>query len=122
MKGNHVFSFLYRTRVKVAKGETPIMNFSLLFTIVAAACAPWVAVIGLVVSLVLGYHFSVQRDSPEFCGDFQKVVNDAAATVKNAVDSLKDTDQPKEEHTPDQPKEEHTPEQPKEVHTPEQPE
>ena len=55
MKGKNVFSFLYRTRVKVTKDETPILNFSLLFTIVAVVCAPWLAVIGLVVALALGY-------------------------------------------------------------------
>ncbi len=88
MKGKNVFSFLYRTRVKVTKDETPILNFSLVFTIVAVVCAPWLAVIGLVVALALGYHIGVQRDASEFCGDFQQVVRDARATVKDAVDSL----------------------------------
>ena len=56
MKANNVFSVLYRTRVKVQKGDTPILNLSLIFSIIAVCSAPWLAVIGLVVALVLGYH------------------------------------------------------------------
>ena len=53
MKANNVFSVLYRTRVKVQKDDTPILNLSLIFSIIAVCSAPWLAVIGLVVALVL---------------------------------------------------------------------
>ena len=53
MKANNVFSVLYRTRVKVQKDDTPILNLSLIFSVVAVCSAPWLAVIGLVVALVL---------------------------------------------------------------------
>lgn len=88
MKANNVFSFLYRTRVKVQKEETPILNLSLIFSIVAVSTAPWVALIGLVVALMMGYRFSVERNAPEFSGDFQEVVSSAASNVKNAVNSF----------------------------------
>ena len=61
MKANNVFSVLYRTRVKVQKDDTPILNLSLIFSIIAVCSAPWLAVIGLVVALVLGYRFSIER-------------------------------------------------------------
>ena len=88
MKGNNVFSFLYRTRVKVQKDEIPILNLSLIFAIVAVCSAPWVAVIGLVLALVLGYRFSIERNAAEFSGSFQDVVNSAAANVKGAMNSF----------------------------------
>ena len=97
-RANHIFSFLYRTRVKVDKEQTPILNLSLIFSILAVCSAPWLAVIGLIVALALGYRFSIERNAPAFCGSFQEVVKDAAANVKATVDSVvgdskaKDTD------------------------------
>ena len=61
MKANNVFSVLYRTRVKVQKDDTPILNLSLIFSIIAVCSAPWLAVIGLVVALVLLINFCSSR-------------------------------------------------------------
>lgn len=88
MRGNHVFSTLYRTRIKAQKGDTPILNLSLLFSMAALFTAPWLVIAGLAVALVMGYHLSVERDAPQFSGNFQEVVNDAASNVKSAVDSF----------------------------------
>lgn len=82
------FSFLYRTRVKISKGETPILNLSILFTALAGLSAPWVAVAGFIVALALGYRFSVERNAPGFDTDFDEVVHNAARNVKSAVDSV----------------------------------
>lgn len=87
-KTNHIFSFLYRTRIKVNKGETPILNLSLIFSILAVCSAPWLAVIGLVVALMMGYRFSIEKNAAAFNGSFQDVVKDAAANVKATVDSV----------------------------------
>ncbi|MDD3335063.1 MAG: DUF4342 domain-containing protein [Eubacteriales bacterium] len=87
-KGNNIFSFLYRTRVKVTKQETPIMNLSIIFTALVVFSAPWVAVIGLIIALIMGYRFSIERDAAGFSGDFQEVVKDAASNVKATVDSV----------------------------------
>ena len=86
--GNHIFSFLYRTRVKVNKGETPILNLSLIFSLLVVVSAPWVAVAGLIIALVLGYRFSIERNAAAFSGDFDAVVKDAAGSVKAVVDSV----------------------------------
>ena len=97
MKANNVFSVLYRTRVKVQKDDTPILNLSLIFSIIAVCSAPWLAVIGLVVALVLGYRFSIERNAAEFSGSFQDVVNSAAANVKGEVNSFTGTENEIEE-------------------------
>ena len=88
MKANNVFSVLYRTRFKVQKDDVPILNLSLIFSVVAVCAAPWLAVIGLAAALVLGYRFSIERNASEFFGRFQDVVNRAAANVKGAVNSF----------------------------------
>ncbi|MEG0901288.1 MAG: DUF4342 domain-containing protein [Clostridia bacterium] len=86
--GNHVFSFLYRTRIKVNKGETSILNLSLVFSVLAVISAPWLAAAGLIIALVLGYRFSIERNAAAFTSNFQDIVKDAAGNVKSAVDSV----------------------------------
>ena len=89
LKGkNGWFSALYRTRVKVHKDETVIINLSLIFSLLAVGSAPWVAVAGLIAALALGYRFSVVRNDPDFGGSFDEVMQNAARNVKSAVDSV----------------------------------
>jgi len=83
---NHWFSVLYRTRVKVCKEQTTIINLSLIFSVLAVSTAPWLAVAGLIIALALGYRFSIEKNAPQFSGDFDEVMRDAAQNVKNAVD------------------------------------
>ncbi len=83
---NNWFSFLYRTRVKVCKDQTTIINLSLVFMILAVSTAPWLAVAGLIIALALGYRFSIEKNAPQFSGDFDEVMRDAAQNVRNAVD------------------------------------
>lgn len=83
---NHWFSVLYRTRVKVCKEQTTIINLSLIFSVLAISTAPWLAVAGLIIALALGYRFSIEKNAPQFSGDFDEVMRDAAQNVKNAVD------------------------------------
>lgn len=81
------FSTLYRTRIKIHKNDTPILNLSLAFAILAVLSAPWLVVAGFVIALALGYRFSYQKNAPEFDADLDEVVRSAARNVKNAVDS-----------------------------------
>lgn len=85
---NRWFSTLYRTRVKVLKGDVTIVNLSILFTVLAVLSAPWLALIGFAAALALGYRFSMERNAKDFSGDFQEVVRGAAGNVKSAVDSV----------------------------------
>ena len=84
----NLFSFLYRTRLHVSKGDTPILNLSVLFMLLAVGSAPWLGVAGLIIALALGYRFNIERDAPEFSSSFDEVVQGAAQNVKNAVDSV----------------------------------
>ena len=82
------FSMLYRTRLMVTKGETTIVNLSLLFSVIALLCAPWLVIIGAIVALVLGYRFGIERNAPAFDKDFEHLVKDAADNVKHAVENV----------------------------------
>lgn len=84
----NIFSKLFRTRIKVAKGELPILNVSALFIIFCALSAIWLVVIGGVIALLLGYRFSIEKNSPHFSGEIKELVKDAGSNVKNAVDSF----------------------------------
>lgn len=85
---SNVFSFLYRNRVIVKKGETVIINLSLVFSIISVLVAPWLAVGGFIAALALGYRFSFLRNSPDFSGDLNAVVKGAANNVRSVVDSV----------------------------------
>lgn len=81
-----VFNFLYRLRVKVKKGSLPILNLSALFGIFVLMTAPHVCVVGLIAALLLGYRFSVDRDSRDFSNDsFDSVVRNARENVEHTV-------------------------------------
>lgn len=85
---NRWFTVLYRTRVRVWKGDIPILNLSLIFTILAAGSAPWVFAVGLIAAIALGYRFGIEKNAAGFSGDFDEVVRDTAQRVKKAVDSV----------------------------------
>lgn len=82
------FGLLYRTRIVITKGETTILNLSLLFSILSLLFAPWLVVIGAIVALVMGYKFAINRNAPEFDKDFEHVVKDAASNVKQVVENV----------------------------------
>lgn len=84
----NLFSKLFRTRIKVAKGDLPILNVSVLFVIFSALSAIWLVVSGGIVALLLGYRFSIEKNSPHFSGEFKDLVKDAGSNMKNAVDSF----------------------------------
>lgn len=92
-KKTGIFSLLYRTRLLVTKGNSQIINLSVLFSIIALLCAPWLVIIGAIVALVLGYHFSIDRNAAEFDRDFENVVKDAADNVKHVVENVTGTHQ-----------------------------
>ena len=53
------------------------------------ATAPHICVIGLIVSLLLGYRISLERDSADFANDnFDDMVKNAKSNVQNTVNSF----------------------------------
>jgi hypothetical protein len=83
-----LFSFLYRTRILITKGDATIVNLSILFSIIALLFSPWLVVIGVVVALILGYRFSMEKNAAGFTKDFEHIVKDAADNVKNVVENV----------------------------------
>ena len=79
---------LYRSRVKVQKGKTPIINFSVLFGALCLILAPHLTVFGFILSLILGYQFSFTKLDEDFASDnLEKMVKNAAQNARNSVSS-----------------------------------
>ncbi len=84
-----VLDFLYRMRLVVTKNNATIVNLSVLFMAVALIMAPYLCVLALILSLVLGYHITVRRNSTEFAGDsLENMVHNAKANVQESVRSF----------------------------------
>ena len=89
---NSFFSFLYRTRIKISKGSTPILNLSLIAVLLCLLFAPWLVLVGCVAALALGYRFAVARNDPDFLESLRSMVNQAPGNVKSAVSGLAEKD------------------------------
>lgn len=80
---------LYRSRVKISRASTPIINLSLLFTIVGALISPHLLILSVVLVLVLGYHISFVKDDPDFAGEnMDRMVKNAASNVRSTVNEF----------------------------------
>ena len=80
---------LYRTRVKIRKGNTGIINFSVLFAGLCLLFAPHMTIAGIIVSLILGYQFSFTSMDPEFTSEnLEKMVKNAAQNARSSVSSV----------------------------------
>lgn len=82
------FALMYRTRIVITKGDSTVLNLSMLFSIIALLCAPWLVIVGAIVALALGYKFAIERNAAAFDKDFEHVVKDAAENVKHAVENV----------------------------------
>ena len=85
---NGFFGILYRTRILITKGDTSIINLSVLFSVISLLCAPWLVVGGAIAAVLLGYKFAIERNAAAFDKDFENVVKDAANNVKHAVENV----------------------------------
>lgn len=84
-----IVEFLYRLRMKVKKGQTTVVNLSSLFLLLVLATAPHICIIGLIVSLALGYRITLDRDSREFAQEqFDDMVKNAKSNVQNTVNAF----------------------------------
>lgn len=98
---------MYQTRVKIHKGETPVLNLSVLYAVPCLVCAPHITVAGIIVSMILGYRFSFSQMDEDFASDnLKKMVKNAAENARASVDSVvrsfsKETDKkPAEKEVP----------------------
>ena len=91
--GSKVLNFIqkmYRTRIKVKKGETTIVNLSVLFMALAVLIfSPHLAILSLLLGLILGYRITIDKDDEAFREDKVDVlVKNAAENVKQAVSGI----------------------------------
>jgi hypothetical protein len=87
-RDNGFFSTMYRTRFRASKNGQTVVNLSLLFSLIALLSAPWLVILGLIASLLMGYRFSVDKNGLGFEQSFDDVVRNAAGNVKHAVDGF----------------------------------
>ena len=80
---------LYRTRVKIRKGNTGIFNVSVLFAGLCLLFAPHMTIAGIIVSLILGYQFSFTSMDPDFASEnLEKMVKNAAQNANHPFQVL----------------------------------
>lgn len=88
-KALNLLQKLYRCRVKVHKGDVPVINVSVLY---AAACllfAPHITVAGFIIAMILGYRFSFSQMDADFATDNLKtMVKNAAENARASVNSV----------------------------------
>ena len=85
----HFINKLYRARVKVARQSIPILNISLLFTLVAALISPHLLILSAILILLLGYRVSFDKDDADFAGEnMDRMVKNAASNVRSTVDEF----------------------------------
>ena len=110
-KALNIIQKLYRSRVKIRKGDTTIINVSVLFAILSLLpFALPITVIGIIASIILGYQFSFSSMDPDFATDnIEKMVKNAAQNAKSSVNSVVQSiaaEEKKKENTTQEPKKE----------------
>ena len=79
----------FRARVKIRREETPILNISALFAVLALLISPHLVIIGAIIALVLGYKFSFDKHDHAFDGEnLERTVRSAAENVKHSVNDF----------------------------------
>ena len=96
-KGGKFMNFIQkmlRTRIKVRKGDTPIINLSVLFVVGAALLmglhrAFGIAALGLILGLMMGYQINIDNNDEAFTQEkVEKIVRNAADNVKKTVNGI----------------------------------
>ena len=85
---------MLRTRIKVRKGDTTIINLSVLFVVGAALLmglhrAFGIAAFGLILGLLMGYQINIDNNDEGFTQEkVEKIVRNAADNVKKTVNGI----------------------------------
>ena len=88
-RNGNILSFLYRFRLKVTKDDVSIVNLSALFMIFVCLVGVWIPLVGLIISLFLGYRITVERNSSDFIADsIEAIVKKASTNVRSTVNSV----------------------------------
>jgi len=82
-KAMSIFQKLYCYRLKIDRKGKTILNWSSLFSLLCLILAPHVSIIGIILSLVLGYHISLETEGQD--EELEQRVRQAANTVKKTA-------------------------------------
>jgi uncharacterized protein YjbJ (UPF0337 family) len=84
---NWFAAFLFGNRIIITRETKTIANLPLLVGIIAALFAIRLTVFAVIIALILGYRFSIQKNASE---SFDAAVQDATEKVKTAVKDATD--------------------------------
>ena len=88
-KALNLLQKLYRCRVKVHKGDVPVINVSVLYGGACLLFAPHITVAGIIIAMILGYRFSFSQMDEDFASDNLKtMVKNAAENARASVNSV----------------------------------
>ena len=88
-KAINLLQKLYRCRVKVHKGDIPVINLSVVYAGAALIFAPHITVAGIIIAMILGYRFSFSQMDEDFASDnLKQTVKNAAENAKATVNSM----------------------------------
>ena len=85
----NIFQKLYSYRLKIDKKGKTILNWSSLFGLACLILAPHMSIAGIVLSLILGYHISLETDQDD--EELEQRVRQAADTVKKTAAAVTKT-------------------------------
>ena len=88
-KGLNLLQKLYRYRLKIDRKGTTIVNLSSLFCIPCLLFAPHMSIAGIVLSLILGYHISLESEGDDT--QLEETVRSAAETIRKTAASAAST-------------------------------
>ena len=82
----------YRCRMKIHKGNVPVINVSAVYACAALIFAPHITVAGIIISMILGYRFSFSQMDKDFILKAQP--RNINSDTKIAVEQVTDATEP----------------------------
>ena len=82
-RAKSIFQRLYNYRLKIDRNGKPILNFSSLFSMACLIFAPHMTIAGIILSLVLGYHISLDTEQED--ESLEQTLRQAADTVRKTA-------------------------------------
>ena len=85
-KAAGILQKLFRFRLKIDRKGTPIVNVSSIFALACLIFAPHMSIVGVVASLLLGYHINLESDDNDT--ELEERIRNAAANVRTTAKSV----------------------------------
>ena len=89
---NRITAFLFGNRIIITKGTRAVASLPILAGIIAALCAIRLTVFAVIIAMILGYSFSIEKfDSKSFDATVQDATERAKAAVRDVTNKVKNT-------------------------------